>query len=83
MQVIVKVSEVNFEASACQALIYALGKRASLTEGEKGRRGEQDTDRVICSGTYLLERGWGGRAAGSERHRPGPNAWLSYFRAES
>lgn len=58
-----------------------ISSRASLTEGSWRR--EQDTYRVICSGTYLHERGWGGTAAGSGRHRPGPNVGLSYLRAES
>lgn len=46
-----------------------------------GAEGEsQDTKRGICSGTYLHDQGWGGRAVHSGRHQQKPDAGLSYFR---
>lgn len=38
---------------------------------------------VIGRGAYLHDWGWAARAAGSGRCPPGPNAGLSYCRAES
>lgn len=48
---------------------------------QMGAEGEsRDTKRGICSGTYLHDQGWGGRAVHSGRHQQKSDAGLSYFR---
>lgn len=74
-------SGIFFETWPHQSMKMWLMQRDSFSQGQRSvllwqrEAGGEGTDRVICSGTYLHDRGRGGTAARPGRHRWGVS-WL-------